>query len=292
MTRHYDLAETPEQEFRKRERLAQSAERLKQKERHLKIQEEKVRLLEEKRRKEENEKRVKTLKRVFSLYYLKQGAKAAAALVAAAASVMAALRVLAQYNPDARELYFALSNKLNDLVSSVIKGTPGKAEKLKSLIDEIGSAIKLPFQLLLNKFKNRTQDSKDIRLFGNTKVSKRDGSHPVIVYDHKYKDIIAPLVAGITFKTTILPILTIALKAGVTAGVAGAISHGIIGPIIGRIKQYGFSLISGKAKGLFAESIIDKIKKDVKILIDVFRTKDPSVAKQLMGGLTKFEQLT
>lgn len=158
MKKFSDLYETPEQAERKRERLAQSRIRLEQQALHLKIQQEKTRLLEEKRRKEENEKKVRTLKRIFSLYYIKKGAKAAAALVGAAASVVAALRVLAYMNPDARELYFALSNKLNALVSAVIQGTPGKFEKLKALIQEIGSAIKLPFQLLARKFKHK-QDS-------------------------------------------------------------------------------------------------------------------------------------
>jgi hypothetical protein len=108
----------------------------------------------------------------------------------------------------------------------------------------------------------------------------------------RYNDLIAPLVAGITFKSTILPILTMALKAGVTAGIATGISGGIIMPIINRIKNYGFSLVAGKVQGRFSESIIQKIKNDITTLINIFRTKDPAVAKKLMYGLSKFDSVT
>lgn len=261
-----------EEEIRARRalRAEQTKQRLAQKEHHLQIQEQKIAMLKAKREKEEAEKKAKKIEKVLSLYYVKKTAKTIAYLASITGSLILSLRFLAQYNPDAREYYFIIINRLNSALSSVLRGTTGAVRKLGEVITQVRNFIR----------RDRAHSDSSFRL---RKIRHSDLRH---------HDLIAPLLAGITFKTTILPILTAALKAGVTAGVAGGISAGIIGPIINRIKGYGWALLSGKAQGSFQESIIGKIKKDMGLLISVFRTKDPAVAQKLMGGLTKFNAVT
>lgn len=273
-----------EEEIRARRalRAEQMKQRLEQKEHHLQIQEKKIQMLKEKRAKEEAEKKAKQLKKIFSLYYVKKTAKGLAYLAGTAASLILVLRTLAIYNMDAREYYFILMNRLNTAVSMAIRGSAEAGRKLSETIDSIISFLRRGRVNLAHS------DCKRVKTDSICKLYNRSMRH----FDRQYRDLIAPLVAGITFKTTILPILTAALKAGVAAGIAGGISQGIIGPIINRIKSYGFALLTGKAAGAFSESIIQKIKNDMSILINVFRTKDPAVAQKLMSGLTKFNAAT
>lgn len=196
--------------------------------------------------------------------------EAIANLVSITDSLILELESIAENSPDSSEYYLVIINRLNSALSSVLCGTPGAVRKLGELITQARAFMQRDIAHSDSSFRLRKIRHSDLR----------------------HHDLIAPLLAGITFKTTILPILTAALKAGVTAGVAGGISAGIIGPIINRIKGYGWALLSGKAQGAFQESIIGKIKKDMGLLISVFRTKDPVVAQKLMGGLTKFNAVT
>ena len=271
MNKYKRKDETQEEiQARRALRAEQAKQRLEQKEHHLQIQEKKIAMLKAKREKEEAEKKAKKLEKVLSLYYVKKTAKAIAYLASITASLILSLRLLAQYNPDAREFYFIIINRLNAALSAVLRGANGAVRRLGETITQVREFIR--------RDRSHTDSS--------YKLKRTSGSNI------KHNDLIAPLIAGMTFKTTILPILTAALKAGVTAGVAGGISAGIIGPIINRIKNYGFALLSGKASGAFTESIIGKIKKDMNLLINVLRTKDPTVAQKLMGGLTKFNAVT
>lgn len=196
--------------------------------------------------------------------------EAIANLVSITNSLILELKSLAENSPDSSEYYLVIIDRLNSALSSVLCGTVGAVRKLGELITQARTFIRRDMAHSDSSFMLRKIRHSDLR----------------------HHDLIAPLLAGITFKTTILPILTAALKAGVTAGIAGGISAGIIGPIINRIKGYGWALLSGKAQGSFQESIIGKIKKDMGLLISVFRTKDPTVAQKLMGGLTKFNAVT
>lgn len=196
--------------------------------------------------------------------------EAIANLVSITDSLILELKSLSENSPDSSEYYLVIIDRLNSALSSVLRGTTGAVSKLGEIITQARSFIRRDMAHSDSSFRLRKIRHSDLR----------------------HHDLIAPLLAGITFKTTILPILTAALKAGVAAGVAGGISAGIIGPIINRIKGYGWALLSGKAQGSFQESIIEKIKKDMGLLISVFRTKDPTVAQKLMGGLTKFNAVT
>lgn len=259
-------------------RMALAKERLAQREHHLSIQEEKMRMLKAKREKEEADRRARKLERALRLHWLKQTAQTIAYLTATAASLLLTLRTLAKYNPDVRHYYYVLIERLNAALSATVRGVAGSARKLSEVVGQIRNFLKKD---------NRRSDSRSIRRIKHIK-----GIRTRRLIDRRVKDIVPAVIAGMSFKTTILPILGIAVKAGITAGVAGAISQGILGPIIRRIKDYGFALLRGKANGEFSGSIISKIKNDLSILIKVFRTEDPKVARQLEQGLTKFDRAT
>lgn len=137
--RRVDL--TPEEratiEERRNRRVEQSQERLRQNEQHLAIMEERNRLRKEHMVREKVEQRARRIKAFLKTISPINIAKKAAILVTAIAGVIGALRVLSEYNPEARQLYINIITALNSAASKAIRGGSEGISKLQEVLSSI-----------------------------------------------------------------------------------------------------------------------------------------------------------
>lgn len=138
----YDAPENEEIAKRKSERFEQARIRLEQQERHIAVQEEKNRLRKEAIAREKAEAVATRAKKFFRIFSITNIAKAAVGVTTSVATLMFILRQLGTFNPDARELYFSLANKLNSFVSKAIYGGTVTVEAFNKAIDKVISIIK------------------------------------------------------------------------------------------------------------------------------------------------------
>ena len=142
--RRFDL--TPEErlaiEERKNRRVEQSQERLKQNEQHLAIMEERNRLRKENMLKEKAAQRASRIKAFLKTISPINIATKAVALISAIAALIGVLRILSEYNPDARRLYIKIISGLNSAASKVISGSTDGISKLQKILSYVIRLVK------------------------------------------------------------------------------------------------------------------------------------------------------
>lgn len=322
-----DVATDIELSALKREQLVQAAMRLEQNERYLRLQEEKTRLLEEKRRAEEIERRKEKLRKIFSLYYLKKGAITAAKVAGAITALLMLLREASMSSPVAARAYNSIIRVLEQMLIAVQHGAPIAKDAFMSVFGKISKAVKSVYKFMAQKVSERVakfkHDSaimtKCIRKDAFFKLGGRkfrmDASYAyasnryydrasvyvnkaIRLYDRKHKDLfpLAIPVAAVGFKATVLPILISILKtgaiAGISKGVATALSKTIFIPIIKRIIENLQDISKYKGSDeTYTQALGKKISADMKKLIDILKKEKAFIATKLEVAWNKLKGL-
>lgn len=303
----------------KREQLVQAAMRLEQNERYLRLQEEKTRLLEEKRRAEEIERKKEKLKKIFSLYYIKKGAIAAAKVAGAITALLMLLREASLSSPVAARAYRSIIRVLEEMLIAVQHGAPIAKDKFLKVFGKLSGAVKSVYEFIVKKTSERIAKSKHdsaiirkcIRRDAFLKLGghnfRMDSSYiyssnrycdkasayvnrAIRVYDKKYSDLLPGVFIGAA--KLLIPLLIPILKAGVIKGIGDAVSKTIIMPIINRVITNLQDIANYKGDDeTYTQALGKKIKADMDKLIAILKKEKAFIASKLEAAWNKFKGL-